>query len=98
MIDRRKMKAIRQPWSRRLLLALIPVPIGCLAGFLIYCGSVDPNDGKGFPDEMFWWDEAIFFSAFFGLVVASPATAAVLIGLWINDGVRRFSSPRSRSA
>ena len=97
MLDRRSMKAIDRPWSRRILLAMIPVPIGCLVGFLVYVGSVEPNDGQGFPDEMFWWDEAIFISVLSGVALGLPATAVILIGLWVNDGVRRFSSPRSRS-
>ena len=83
-----------EPARRSLLktaaLLIWPLPVGWFVWFLIYCSGVDRNDGRGFPDEMFWWDEAIFVSLFLGTIFAAPVSGLIALILFMAYAKRQI--------
>lgn len=61
---------------------LLPFPLSWCTWFLLYGGSVGfrsptPNT---FPDEVFWWDEALYISFGIGSLFAIPIVVILLSG------------------
>ena len=87
-------KAGNTSWVTTAIWLIWPLPTGWIVWFLIYFTSVDPNDGRGFPDEMFWWDEALFVSLFLGTISATPLIGLIAVIQFMRHAKKRIDARR----